>query len=152
MMEKIISHPLSKEQATAEKERITAIDDLLHAYGQERDADERRNIEQTLQELLQNASIEVPNDTIDDFELHLIKTDKAYAKAARKVDQKNNLFLKKYVSLKAKAGLSTQADVAKKTGLARSYIAVIESGEHRPQQKTLQKLAAAFGVDVSEFF
>jgi transcriptional regulator with XRE-family HTH domain len=40
--------------------------------------------------------------------------------------------------------------VARKSGLARSYVAVIESGEHVPQQKTLQKLAKAFGVDVAE--
>ena len=46
--------------------------------------------------------------------------------------------------MRAKAGLATQADVASKSGLSRSYVAVIESGEHIPQQKTLQKLARAF--------
>jgi transcriptional regulator with XRE-family HTH domain len=34
--------------------------------------------------------------------------------------------------------------------MSRSYIGVIESGEHVPQQKTLQKLAKAFGVDVAD--
>ena len=40
--------------------------------------------------------------------------------------------------------------VADITGLSRSYVAVIESGEHMPQQKTRQKLAVAFGVDVAD--
>jgi len=53
-------------------------------------------------------------------------------------------------SLRAKSGFKTQQSVAKKSGLRRSYVAVIEAGEHFPQQKTLQKLAKAFGVDVSE--
>ena len=69
----------------------------------------------------------------------------AEAAAAKKTDA----FLKTYFSLRAKAGFATQADVAKKSGLSRSYVAVIESGEHIPQQKTLQKLARAFGVDVT---
>jgi transcriptional regulator with XRE-family HTH domain len=60
------------------------------------------------------------------------------------------MFLRKYFSLRAKANLATQQDVAKKSGLRRSYVSTIESGEHLPQQKTLQKLAKAFGVDVSE--
>jgi transcriptional regulator with XRE-family HTH domain len=58
--------------------------------------------------------------------------------------------LRKYFSLRAKAGLKTQAEVAKKAGLSRTHVTVIESGEHAPQQKTLQKLAKAFGVDVTD--
>jgi len=61
-------------------------------------------------------------------------------------------FLKKYFSLRARAGLETQAALAKASGLKRSYVATIETGEHFPQQKTLQKLAKAFGVDVTELF
>jgi transcriptional regulator with XRE-family HTH domain len=52
--------------------------------------------------------------------------------------------------LKAKAGLKTQMDIAKATGIERTHVTVLESGEHMPQQKTLQKLAKAFGVDVTE--
>jgi DNA-binding XRE family transcriptional regulator len=150
-IERAVSHPRSKEQADSEKERIVAIDDLLHAYRQEQDAEERQNIVRTLEELVSNTSIDMSEETIDDFESRLLESDREYAKAAKKADQKSRVFLKKYFSLKARRGLSTQEDVAKKTGLARSYIAVIESGEHRPQQKTLQKLSKAFGVDISEF-
>ena len=46
--------------------------------------------------------------------------------------------------------MQTQEDVAKRAGLRRSYVAVIESGAHLPQQKTLQKLAKAFDVDLAE--
>ena len=59
-------------------------------------------------------------------------------------------FLRKYFSLKHQAGLKTQAEVGKAAGLERTQITVLESGEHMPQQKTLQKLAKAFGVDVTD--
>ena len=59
-------------------------------------------------------------------------------------------FLRKYSSLKHRAGFKTQAEVAKATAIGRTQIAVLESGKHMPQQKTLQKLATAFGVDVAE--
>ena len=74
----------------------------------------------------------------------------ASAKAARAADYRVRAFLKKYFSLRARAGLKTQQSVAKKSGLRRSYVAVVEAGDHFPQQKTLQRLAKAFGVDVSE--
>ena len=59
-------------------------------------------------------------------------------------------FLRKYFSLKHKAGLKTHAEVGKAAGLERTHVTVLESGEHMPQQKTLQKLAKAFGVDVTD--
>lgn len=59
-------------------------------------------------------------------------------------------FMTSYYSLKAKLGLSTQKDVAELTGIDRRYISIIESGKHRPQFKTLKRLADAFGVEVEQ--
>lgn len=133
------------------EECIATIVQLCFEYEREQDPDERKNILQTLEEVAANAAIELPKKTLEDFESDLIKHDRNYAQAEEKDRVETQEFLKKYFSLKAKSGLSTQQDVAKKTGLTRSYVTVIESGEHKPQQKTLQKLAKAFHVDVSEF-
>jgi DNA-binding XRE family transcriptional regulator len=133
----------------AERERIASIVELCFEYDRETDADEKKNILRTLEEITANQPLELPKESLEDWETTLRKTDAAYAKADAMATRKTEAFLKVYFSLRAKAKLATQADVAKKSGLSRSYVAVIESGEHMPQQKTLQKLARAFGVDVA---
>jgi DNA-binding XRE family transcriptional regulator len=133
-----------------ERERIASIVELCFEYERETDTGERENILRTLEEIVANADIRIPTETIEDFETELARTDAGYKAAAAKEDDKAQRFLKKYSSLKAKAGLATQAEVAKKSGLSRAYVAVVETGQHRPQHKTLQKLAKAFCVDVAE--
>ena len=96
-----------------------------------------------------NRPLELPIEGIEEWEQKLKATNLGYARADAAASKKTGAFLKAYFSLRAKARLATQADVARKSGLSRSYVAVIESGEHIPQQKTLQKLARAFGVDVT---
>ena len=132
----------------AERERIVSIVELCFEFDRETDADEKKNILRTLEEVSANQPIEPPTTSLEKWEADLKKTDAAYAKADAAATKKTDAFLKTYFSLRAKAGLATQADVARESGLTRSYVAVIESGEHAPQQKTLQKLARAFGVDV----
>jgi len=104
----------------------------------------------TLEEIIADTAIKIPTETIEEFSAELAQTDPGYQAASAKADDKTQRFLKKYSSLKAKAGLATQAEVAKKSGLSRAYVSVVETGQHRPQHKTLQKLARAFGVDVAE--
>ncbi len=133
----------------AERERIASIIELCFEFDRETDDDEKANILRTLEEISANNPLELPTENIAQWEQNLKTTDRGYAKADAAASKRGGAFLKTYFSLRAKAGLSTQADVARKSGLARSYVAVIESGEHIPQQKTLQKLARAFGVDVS---
>lgn len=135
--------------AEAERERIASIVDLCFEFDRETDPDEKENILRTLEEISSNQPLELPEESLEEWETGLRKTDVAYAKADAGATRKAKAFLKNYFSLRAKAKLATQADVAKKSGLSRSYVAVIESGEHMPQQKTLQKLARAFGVDVA---
>lgn len=133
-----------------EKARITSIIELCFAYEREADSEEKANILRTLEEISANEPLELPTATVEKWETELNSGDATFAKAKRKTDRRRQEFQKKYFSLRAKAGLATQEAVAKKAGLRRSYIGVIEAGGHFPQQKTLQKLAKAFGVDVAE--
>ena len=136
--------------SSAEKSRIASIIELCFEYDRESDADEKSNILRTLEEISVNEPVEFPTATLEEWDEELRSRDGAHGKAARTADSRVSAFLKKYFSLRARVGLETQQSVAKKSGLRRSYVAVIEAGEHFPQQKTLQKLAKAFGVDVSE--
>ncbi len=60
-------------------------------------------------------------------------------------------FLMVYNKHKARLGLNTQEEVAKLTGLDRRYVSILENQKHKPQHKTLKKLADAFGIEVNEF-
>ena len=133
-----------------EKTRIASLVELCFAYERETDSEEKANILRTLEEISANERLELPTTTVEEWETELNISDTAFAKTKQKTDRRHQEFQKKYFSLRAKAGLQTQEAVAKKTGLRRSYIAVIETGNHFPQQKTLQKLAKAFGVDIVE--
>jgi DNA-binding XRE family transcriptional regulator len=140
----------SPQITKAEKSRIASIIELCFEYDRESDPQEKVNILRTLEEISVNEPIELPTATLEEWDEELRSKDGEHAKAARAADFRVSAFLKKYFSLRARAGLRTQQSVAKKSGLRRSYVAVVEAGEHFPQQKTLQKLAKAFGVDVSE--
>lgn len=134
----------------AEKERIASMIELCFEYYRESNAEEKENILRALEEISANEPLELPTETVDDWEQALKVSEPAYAKADAAAGKRAAAFRKKYLSLCTNAGLATQADVARKSGLSRSYVAVIQSGEHVPQQKTLQKLAKAFGVDITE--
>lgn len=133
-----------------EKNRIAAIVDLCFEYEREPALDEKANILRTLEEIGANAPLELPAQSIEEWEVELKSGDVAYSKADRLRRRRIEGFLKKYFLLRARVGLKTQAAVAKASGLKRSYIGVIETGEHLPQQKTLQKLAKAFRVEVTD--
>lgn len=45
----------------------------------------------------------------------------------------------------------TQEELAAQSGLPQSHISRLENGQHSPSRKTLEKIAQAFGVDVSTF-
>jgi DNA-binding XRE family transcriptional regulator len=133
-----------------EKARIASIVELCFAYERETDREEKANILRTLEEVSENEALELPIESIEDWDETLKSEDSEFAKARKTLDARRHKFQRKYFSLRAKAGLRTQREVAQKAGLRRSYVAVIESSAHLPQQKTLQKLAKAFGVDVAE--
>lgn len=133
-----------------DKARVAALVELCFAYERESDPEEKANIFRTLDEISANEPLELPTETLEEWEKSLEARDAGFAKAKRKTELRRQEFQKRYFSLRARAGLQTQEAVAKKAGLRRSYVAIIESGDHFPQQKTLQKLAKAFAVDVAE--
>ena len=143
------TQPASKT-SVEEKERIAAIIELCFEYKRESDAEERENILRTLDEIVKNEPIGLPTQRIEQWDEQLAAEDREYAKVRRKDERRVQNFLKKYFSLKHRAGLKTQAEVAKTAGLERTHVTTLELGEHMPQQKTLQKLAKAFGVDITE--
>ncbi len=51
--------------------------------------------------------------------------------------------------IREQAGL-TQQELAKKSGLRQSHISRLEKGRHSPSALTLEKIAAAFGIDAVE--
>ncbi len=133
-----------------EKQRITAIIELCFEYRRESDPEERQNILRTLDEIAANQPIELPSQNIEQWDDELAARGRDYAKLREMDEARVDKFLRKYSSLKHRAGFRTQAEVAKAAGIGRTQIAVLESGKHMPQQKTLQKLATAFGVDVAD--
>lgn len=139
-----------KDSSEDEKARIASIVELCFAYERESDRDEKANILRTLEEISEYEPLELPTETVEEWEGKLVSKEPAFAKEKEALARRQQEFRRKYFSFRAKAGLKTQQDVAKKAGLRRSYVAVIEAGAHFPQQKTLQKLAKAFNVDVAE--
>jgi DNA-binding XRE family transcriptional regulator len=140
----------ASQTSPEEKRRIAAIIELCFEYRRETDPEERKNILRTLDEIVKNEPIELPTQTVEEWDDKLATEDREYRKLRGRDEKRVQIFLKKYFSLKAKAGLKTQMDVAKATGIDRTHVTVLEAGEHMPQQKTLQKLAKAFGVDVTD--
>lgn len=87
--------------------------------------------------------------TIDELETELLETERGQkAKELNQKDAEN--FLKKYNFHKTRLGLLTQEDVSKLTGIDRRHISVLEQGKHKPQFKTLKKIADAFGIHLNE--
>ena len=143
----LVRHGDSRED---EKARIASLVDLCFAYERETDPAEKANIMRALEEISANEPLELPVESIQEWEDRLDSKNSEFAKAKTANDRRHQEFQKRYFSFRARAGLQTQQEVAKRAGLRRSYVAVIESGSHFPQQKTLQKLAKAFGVDIAE--
>jgi DNA-binding XRE family transcriptional regulator len=140
----------ASQTSPEEKQRIAAIIELCFEYKRESDVEERENILRTLDEIVKNEPLELPTQTIEQWDDKVASENRQYARLRRTDEKRVQNFLKKYFSLKHKAGFETQAQVAKATGLDRTHVTVLESGEHMPQQKTLQKLAKAFAVDVTD--
>jgi len=139
-----------RDSGEDQKAHIASIVELCFAYARESDSNEKANILRTLEEITGNEPLELPTETVEEWEDKLVSKEPAYAKAKETLTHRQQEFRRKYFSFRAKAGLQTQQDVAKRAGLRRSYVAVIEAGAHFPQQKTLQKLAKAFNVDVAQ--
>lgn len=86
---------------------------------------------------------------LEDEERDILSTPEGQA-AARELEAENDSFLRVYFHHKSRLGLKTQEEVEKVTGINRRHISAIERGRHRPQFRTIKKLADAFGIDVGK--
>lgn len=87
--------------------------------------------------------------SVDDWESEITSSEGG-KEAIEELNREAERFLAKYTQHKARLGLSTQQDVADLTGIDRRYISEIEKGKHKPQFKTLKKIADAFGISVTD--
>jgi len=149
-VEETIKAREARHTSADEKQRIRDIIALCFEYDRERDPEEQRNIEETLRELITNEPITMPTKTLSQWDEEYAQSHPRYAELREYDLRQRKQLIKKYASLKAKAGFQTQAEVAKATGLHRTQISAIESGKHIPQHKTLQKLAKALAVDIAD--
>lgn len=134
-----------------EKAHLMWLIDLCFDYDREARLDEKDAILRTMEDICADAPASAKASAkVSKPRVARAPDDPAVLARAQADAERLNTFRKKYFTLRGRLGLETQEAVAAKSGLRRSYIAVIEAGDHFPQQKTLQKLAKAFGVDVSE--
>jgi transcriptional regulator with XRE-family HTH domain len=54
-------------------------------------------------------------------------------------------------TIRKKNGL-TQAELARRVGVSRSYINKIENGEAKPSLALLERIASILGVSIKDFF
>src|SRR5712692_1653514 len=94
----------ARESSPEEKERISAIVELCFEYKREKDPEERQNILRTLEEIVRNEPIELPTQSIEEWDDKLAAEDGEYRKLRKRDEKKGEAFLKKYFSLKAKSG------------------------------------------------
>lgn len=149
-VEETVKAQKAKDTSADEKQRIRDIIALCFEYDREEGKEEQKNIEETLRELIMNAPIALPTKTLSQWDDEHAQSNPPYAELRERDQQRRKQFIRKYASLKAKAGFQTQIEIANASGLHRTQISAIESGKHVPQHKTLQKLAKALGVDIAE--
>jgi DNA-binding XRE family transcriptional regulator len=149
-MEHAVKAREARKTTPQEKQRIRDIIALCFEFDREADPEEKRNIANTLRELVLNEPIELPDVTLAEWEDHHAGSNPNYAKLRHQAGERHAAFLRAYAKFKAQAGYRTQAEVAAAAGLHRTQVSAIESGKHIPQQQTRQKLANAFKIDVSE--
>lgn len=85
--------------------------------------------------------------TISEDEL---RAEPVWDAAFNRADAERASFFDAYVAAKHKAGLSTQREVADAAGISPTTVQQIEARQVRPQFRTIEKLATAFGVPVGD--
>lgn len=71
-------------------------------------------------------------------------------RASERYDQESRRFVARYQHFKARANFQTIQQVADAAGLSPTTVQAVEAQRVKPQMRTIQALAKAFGVDVSE--
>ena len=64
-----------------ERARIASLVELCVAYAAESDSDEKENIIRAMEEISENAPLELPTETVEDWEARLNSEDPSFRKA-----------------------------------------------------------------------
>lgn len=129
---------LTDRIATLSHEDRNDLFQLLMDWMKSEDQDERQGILLAMEEILAQAPVVVR-------EMTLAKESNmphGLSKWAKHVGSKIR-------ELREKAGLN-QTQLAEKAGLSQSHVSRLENAEHSPANFTLQKIAQALGVSVSD--
>lgn len=111
---------------------------LLLSWRDTEDADEKKSIRRAMEEILSQTPIEIASLDIalaDSIPTELQNWSEHVGKTIR--------------SLRETAGLN-QTELAEKARLTQSHISRLENAEHSATHKTLEKIAAALGVQVRD--
>jgi DNA-binding XRE family transcriptional regulator len=87
----------------------------------------------------------------DSVSIEEIENEPEYVEAKKELERDDEKFMKAYFYHKSRLNLNTQDDVARLTGLDRRQVSNLETSKHKPQFKTIKKIAEAFRADISEF-
>lgn len=139
--ELVFALALSDEQWAA----ICKLRDALHSVEGRRNDEFRRMILCTLESM----SDPTPPEDMASIDDPLPSDD---PEVDRRIEEDRRRFHRRYFELKARAGLSTIQEVARKAGISPTTVQAIESHAVRPQFRTVRKLADAFGVPVTELW
>lgn len=113
------------------------------------DADERREVAISIMELFLPARYFSVDDSRDVGEWIDSESDDMSAAAA--LAKKKEMFASNVLRAMAQAGID-QSALAGRIGVSQPTASAMMSGKHKPQPKTLKKLAEALNVDVDELW
>lgn len=121
------------------EESVRDIFSLVEGVTPDASAEEKNEIFETIEEILCPESI---------GEIHFGRTgsvEGAPDNLQKRIDYVGGTLKKKRKSMKL-----TQKKLAEKSGLPQSHISRLETGQHSPSRKTLEKIAKALGVTVGD--
>lgn len=136
--EHVIVSYLAQRIANLPKESLEALAKLMPELAECDDEYTFREIGETMKEIL-----------FPELIGELILGRAGSAEPTESVRRRRDLIGGKIKSLRQSRGL-TQEALAERSGLPQSHISRIESGQHSPSQKTLEKLTSALDVKIGD--
>ena len=126
-----------------------ALAELVGAYAACRDEQEREEIVVSMTELVAPPEYFAASESIglDEWAGSDSKTESAI----RRLAKQKNAFAQKLKRLMAERGL-TQQQLARKLGVSQPTVSAILKGEHKPQPKTLKRLATAMDCSIEDLW
>jgi DNA-binding XRE family transcriptional regulator len=94
--------------------------------------------------------VDAMREILEQAPIRVRKMDLSAEEAGPGLKKWIDIISEKIRTLRAAAGL-TQGQLAEKSGLPQSHISRLENGQHSPSRATMEKIAKALDLPVSEF-